>query len=111
MRHNRFGVLAAFALGLYVAPSLRGATIFTQSYTPVVGTQFRVTVFGTFSLPLDVYAFQFDLAYNPSVIQLADVVEGPFLPMGGTTFFLPGTIDNTAGTVTSVADTLVGPVP
>ena len=33
--------------------------------------------------------------------------EGPFLPSGGATFFIPGTIDNTGGTVAFTADTLL----
>jgi hypothetical protein len=39
----------------------------------------------------DLYDFQFDLSFNPAVIQATSVLEGKFLLSGGgTTFFLPG---------------------
>jgi hypothetical protein len=59
----------------------------------------------------DLYAFQFDLTYNPALISALSVSEGPFLPTGGTTFFVPGTIDNVGGSVTDTADSLIGPIP
>ena len=60
----------------------------------------------------DLYAFQFDIAFDPVIVQLNTVLEGDFLSAGGrATFFLPGTIDNIAGTVSFTANTLVGPGP
>ena len=59
----------------------------------------------------DLYAFQFDIGFGPSVLQATNVVEGSFLPSGGFTFFIPGTIDNSAGAITFIADTLLGPGP
>lgn len=60
----------------------------------------------------DLYAFQFDIAFDPAIIQATTLLEGDFLSAGGrATFFLPGTIDNLAGTVSFTADTLVGPGP
>jgi hypothetical protein len=60
----------------------------------------------------DLYSFQFDLSFNPAVLQVTNVLEGVFLLSGGgTTFFVPGTIDNTAGNVTFNADTLIGAIP
>jgi general secretion pathway protein D len=56
----------------------------------------------------DLLSFQFDLAFDPSVLSATSITEGPFLPSGGSTFFVPGTIDNTAGTLTFTADTLIG---
>ncbi|HTP32285.1 MAG TPA: cohesin domain-containing protein [Candidatus Acidoferrales bacterium] len=72
---------------------------------------------GVFSLPVsitgasDVYAFQFDLAFDPYILTLLSISEGSFLPTGGPTTFVPGTIDNTVGTAANTADTLTGPVP
>jgi hypothetical protein len=72
------------------------------------------------TFPLDVlvaqapalYAFQFDIAFDPAIVQANTVLEGGFLSAGGrATFFLPGTIDNIAGTVSFTAGTLVGPGP
>jgi hypothetical protein len=59
----------------------------------------------------DLYAFQFSAGFNQNVLSGTGVREGPFLPSGGPTFFIPGTIDNTAGTISLTADTLIGVVP
>ncbi|MGH9396529.1 MAG: cohesin domain-containing protein [Terriglobia bacterium] len=57
----------------------------------------------------DLYAFQFDLGFNPTLLSGQTIVEGAFLPAGGSTLFIPGTIDNTGGTIAFTADTLLGP--
>lgn len=59
----------------------------------------------------DLYAFQFDIAFNPAIMQAGAVLEGGFLAAGGATFFIPGAIDNVAGTVSFTANTLMGPGP
>jgi hypothetical protein len=59
----------------------------------------------------DLYDFQLDLTFNPAVLEATGVTEGSFLSGGGATFFLSGFIDNTAGSVTFNADTLLGLVP
>jgi len=59
----------------------------------------------------DLFSYQFDVDFNPSVLSAIGVAEGSFLPSGGSTFFIPGTIDNVGGTVAFNADTLLGPGP
>src|SRR6185295_11006429 len=59
----------------------------------------------------DLYAFEFDLAFNPTVVRAVSVSEGPFLSNAGVTLFLPGTIDNLAGTVAFTSSTLIGAIP
>ena len=59
----------------------------------------------------DLYAFQFDVSFNPSIISAVSITEGPFLPSAGPTFFIPGTIDNGVGVVSFTADTLLGNIP
>jgi general secretion pathway protein D len=59
----------------------------------------------------DLYAFQLDLSFSPTVLAAASTTEGSFLPSGGATFFIPGTIDNIGGTISATADTLIGPIP
>jgi hypothetical protein len=59
----------------------------------------------------DLYDFQFDLSFNPAVINATNVSEGMFLSGGGSTFFIPGTIDNTSGNVTFNVATLLSAVP
>lgn len=58
----------------------------------------------------DVYAFQFDLSFDASILTLLSISEGSFLPSAGSTIFVPGVIDNIAGTASGTADTLVGPI-
>jgi general secretion pathway protein D len=60
---------------------------------------------------VDLAAFQFDIGFNPAVLSATGITEGAFLPGGGSTFFLPGFIDNTTGMITFNADTLLGPGP
>ena len=45
----------------------------------------------------DLYAFQFDLSFDPGTVSAASIAEGAFLAGGGTTAFIPGTIDNVGG--------------
>jgi hypothetical protein len=59
---------------------------------------------------LDLYAYQFSLSFDPSILQATDVSSGSLLGTGGATFFSGGTIDNAAGTISLVFDTLLGPV-
>ena len=56
------------------------------------------------------YAYQFDLSFDPAVLSATAVSEGGFLPGGGSTFFFPGAIDNVSGTLTLTAGSLQGPV-
>jgi general secretion pathway protein D len=76
---------------------------------PQVGNTFSVEVNATGIT--DLYAFQFDLSFDPALLAAVSVTEGAFLPGGGTTFFIPGTIDNVGGAVTATADTLIGAIP
>jgi hypothetical protein len=47
--------------------------------------------------------WQFDIAFDPSVLGAVDVSEGDFLKSdGGTTFFQSGRIDNAAGKITGL---------
>ena len=57
---------------------------------------------------VDLYAFQFDLLFDPARLSAVSVAHGTLL--GDTGMFLPGIIDNTGGSITFIADTLSGPV-
>jgi hypothetical protein len=58
----------------------------------------------------NLYGYQFDLTFNPSVLQAVSSSEGPFLATGGSTFFINGSNDNVGGTVAATADTLLSAV-
>lgn len=79
--------------------------------TVAQGSTFSVDV--NISGAVDLYAFQLDLSFDPTLLEATSVSEGSFLNGGvaGTTFFIPGTIDNTGGTVSLNADSLIGPLP
>ena len=52
---------------------------------------------------------QFNLSFNPSLVTVNSVTEGNlFNQSGAGTYFMSGTINNTAGTVTGVADAIIG---
>ena len=52
---------------------------------------------------MDLAGWQFDIAFDPGVLEAIDVSEGDFLKTdGGTTFFQRGRIDNAAGKITGL---------
>lgn len=72
-----------------------------------------VGVADTFTVPIsitgatDLTSWQFDLAFNPAILQANLVSEGPFMSSFGTTLFTPGIIDNGTGLISLVADSYV----
>jgi len=69
----------------------------------------------TFSVDVDIagvtdlFGYQLDLSFDPSILQATGTItEGSFFQSGGG--FVPGTVDNVGGTITSNADTLIGPI-
>ena len=47
----------------------------------------------------DLAGWQFDIAFDPTVLEAVDISEGDFLKMGSTTLFQSGSIDNVAGKI------------
>jgi hypothetical protein len=72
--------------------------------TPSVGSLFDLSV--EVSLVTDLYAFQFDIRFDPAILSAVSVMEGSFLPSGGDTSFIPGSIDNGAGAIRFTLDFL-----
>ena len=73
-------------------------------------SQTPIHVGDTFTLDLsaenvfDLAGWQFDIAFDPAVLEAIEVNEGDFLKEGGgTTFFQKGTIDNTTGKITKLS--------
>ena len=80
--------------------------------TPGVGYIFSQTpihIGDTFTLDIsardvfDLAGWQFDIAFNPTILEAIDVSEGNFLKMGSTTFFQSGSIDNVTGKITGLS--------
>ena len=80
---------------------------------PRVGYTFsepKIHAGDTFTLDLsaenvfDLAGWQFDIAFDPAVLEAVEVNEGDFLKTGdGATFFQKGTIDNTTGKITKLS--------
>ena len=52
----------------------------------------------------DMAGWQFDIAFDPAILEAVSVSEGNFLKTdGGTTFFQAGSIDNVAGKITGLS--------
>jgi hypothetical protein len=107
-------VLAAAALGTLAAAASAQTTVPVLFPSPnpdvgVVGSPVVVQV--AITGVVDLYAYQFSLAFDPSVLQATSVDEGALLPAAGTTFFVGGTIDNTLGTISFTAASLIGALP
>ena len=57
---------------------------------------------------LDLAGWQFDVAFDPAILEAIDVTEGDFLKAdSGTTFFQSGRIDNAAGKITGLSAALI----
>ena len=73
------------------------------------GENFNVDIMITPVSGANVAGAQLNLAFNPKAVKVNSVVEGNFLKVGGSTFFMSGTIDNVAGTVVNVAAAIIVP--
>ncbi len=93
------------------APSFLSADVIVAAGSGNVALGQTIDIPVSISGVSDLYAYQFDLSFDPNILQLQSVNEGPFLPSAGSTFYISGTIDNTGGSATLTADTLIGPIP
>lgn len=91
------GTGAAFSDSIFVSPTSQSVSA-GQSFT--VGIDID-------NIP-DVFDYQFSLAFNPHVLAAQSVTEGALFANTNDSFFSPGTIDNSAGTIRLVLDTLLG---
>lgn len=72
------------------------------------GQQFTVNI--TVQPGSAIAGAQFDLSFDPSLVSVNSVTEGNlFNQSGAGTYFMPGTVDNTAGTITGVAGVITTP--
>ena len=72
---------------------------YTFSQTPIhTGDTFTLDILA--ENITDLAGWQFDITFDPAILEAVNVSEGNFLKMGGgTTFFQSGTIDNVAGEI------------
>src|ERR1035437_9944500 len=97
------------ALTLWAALAYAGPILSIQPSTNTVGIGDHLTAAVNIAGVVDLYAQQFDLSFDPSVLRALIVSPGAFL--SGGVGFIPGLIDNTAGTILFTADILSGAVP
>lgn len=111
--HALAKALSATALALAAAfvQTAAAAPVLSVSVSPAstsVGSRFIADV--TVADVVDLYAWEFDLSFNGAVVNALSVAEGDFLSAFGPTVFFDGTIDNTAGTVSFNAGSLLGAI-
>jgi hypothetical protein len=106
------GILAAAALLTFSGCALAddGAVVSLQPASSTISTGDTATVDVDISGASDLYAYQFDVLFGAATVSNASEMEGSFLAGGGTTFFIPGTVDNVGGSVTETANTLIGAI-
>jgi hypothetical protein len=68
-------------------------------------TTFSVNIYCKPSQPIK--AYEFKLSFDPTKLQAISISEGDFF-LGYATFFMPGTIDNTEGTIVGSYDLIIG---
>lgn len=96
-----------------MAPTLQASPLLSvSSATVAVGEQFDIAVSISGVDPAaGLSAWQFDLAFDPSIVRADSVAEGGYLAFFGATLFGSGVIDNTSGLVSLVTDAYVGLPP
>lgn len=106
-------VLSFLSLG--VAQASASTQVFAAETTIMSVSPQRTTVANVgdvFSVDIvaenvtDLYGFQFDLIYSPSILSITSVTEGDLI--SSVAYFDPGAIDNVQGKVQMVNDTLLG---
>jgi hypothetical protein len=109
---------AAFVFLLFVilAPAVNAdtTTISAPFMTVGVGNANNPDIF---TVPISITgapeltSWQFDLAFNPAIVQGNSVTEGPFMSAFGATMFIPGVIDNGTGVISLVSNYYVDLAP
>jgi hypothetical protein len=111
---TRLTSICLWALGALLACSLqaRAAPIIDiEPETLFVGHDQSFGVNIVIHDAADLFAFQFDLSFDPRLLSATSVAEGGLLSIGGPTIFFPGTIDNVAGRISFTLGTLTGSLP
>ena len=99
-------VVAFFLVGLAAQSATLTATSGQTSHS--VGD--HVLVDFTISNVADLYAFQFDVSFDPAILLAQSVAETGYFLSNGVSFS-SGTIDNSAGSIRFIADALSGSSP
>lgn len=98
-------------LALIASPPAAGAApVVSAGFATVqVGDVFTMQI--SISGAQDLSAWQFDLAFDPAILQANFITEGTFMSGFGQTLFVPGVVDNGSGTISLTADSYVDFAP
>ncbi|MGH9733798.1 MAG: cohesin domain-containing protein [Candidatus Acidiferrales bacterium] len=113
MKYKRAVIAVVFAaLAALLLPGLSFADgVAVNVVSPATVSQGDAfTVDANIENATDIFDFQLDLNFDPAVLQADGVLEGTFLSGGGDTFCIPGVVDNTGGSITFNADTLLSAI-
>lgn len=91
-----------FLVGLAVGGVVATSPATTVSIEPQTSAWLPDTIFNITVVVTDVselYGWQFNVTFNPAVLEALNFTEGPFLKQAGDTYELPVTINNTGGWV------------
>jgi len=94
-------------VGLWAVPAGAAPILSFSPSSPTVTAGQSLAIDITVSNAVDLYAYEFSVGFNPAVLAATSITEGPFLAAGGATFFIPGTVDNVAGSVVSTGISLL----
>ena len=80
-------ILSIMSTSMYSAQSILTTTVsvFPLTVTGSTGQDFSINV--TISNVLDLYGWEFKLSWNATLLDVVNVVQGPFLNSGGDTYF------------------------
>ena len=111
MSHASRIFLAAFFLILLPKFVNADAVVSVQALPASVSVGDTFTVNVNIADVTDLFGFGFDLNFDPTILSAQSVNEGTFLPGGGATVFVAGSIDNVGGSVAGNGDSLLGTIP
>ena len=102
IRHSEGNAFFGFEPGTEYTVANPGVG-YTFSQTPIhTGDTFTLDIRA--ENIIDLAGWQFDIAFDPNILEAIDVSEGEFLKTNsGTTFFQGGRIDNAAGKITGLS--------
>jgi PKD repeat protein len=99
-------VIYASTISISAASNSTIITILPENQTIYPGDTIIISLNCSTQQPIK--AFQFDLSFNPKLLQVTNVSEGNFFE-GYLTFFNAGTINNDVGMITNIYSLILGP--
>jgi len=93
----------------FISPAMAVSTAFIQPVTQ------KVNLDGSFIFYMNVTAgnpiagMQTNIKFDPTIIRIDSITEGNLFNRNYTTFFSPGKINNTLGTVENIFNVVIGP--